>query len=45
MLRDEYGDTLQLTKVPLLPYEIKGSKRLREVESRLFGNETGTALV
>ena len=43
MLRDEYGDTLELTKVPLLPYEIKGIDRLREMESKLFGDGTGAA--
>jgi arsenite-transporting ATPase len=43
MLRDEYGDKLELIKMPLLPYEIKGIDRLREVESQLFSNGNGTA--
>jgi arsenite-transporting ATPase len=38
MLQDEYGDMLELTKTPLLPYEIKGIDRLREIESQLFSN-------
>lgn len=42
-LQDEYGDTLELTKMPLLPYEIKGIDRLKEVESQLFSNGIGTA--
>jgi hypothetical protein len=29
--------------MPLLPYEIKGIDRLREVESQLFSNGNGTA--
>lgn len=41
-LDDDYGDTLELTKIPLLPYEIKGVERLREVESRLFSNASET---
>jgi arsenite-transporting ATPase len=41
-LEDEYGDTLELTKMPLLPYEIKGVERLKEVESRLFSNASET---
>ena len=36
MLEDEYGDTVDLVKVPLLPYEVKGIDRLREVEEQLF---------
>jgi arsenite-transporting ATPase len=43
MLEDEYGDTLELTKMPLLPCEIKGIDRLKEVESRLFSDASGTA--
>jgi arsenite-transporting ATPase len=42
-LQDEYGDTLELTKMPLLPYEIKGIDRLKEVESELFSHGIGTA--
>ena len=36
MLEDEYGDTMDMVKVPLMPYEIKGVDRLREVEEQLF---------
>lgn len=42
MLEAEYSD-IGLTRVPLLPYEIKGIDRLREVERRLFGDGSGTA--
>ena len=42
-LEDEYGDTLELTKMPLLPYEIKGIDRLKEVEERLFSDAPRTA--
>jgi len=42
-LEDEYGDTLELTKMPLLPYEIKGIDRLKEVEERLFSDGPRTA--
>jgi len=36
MLEHEYGDEVDMVKVPLMPYEVKGIDRLREVESRLF---------
>jgi arsenite-transporting ATPase len=36
LLEDDYGDRMNLTKLPLLPYEVKGVDRLREVERRLF---------
>jgi arsenite-transporting ATPase len=36
MLEDEYGDELKLTKVPLLPHEVKGVERLNEIEGYLF---------
>jgi hypothetical protein len=39
MLEEEYGENLHLVKVPLMPYEVKGVDRLREVEKRLFHNE------
>lgn len=42
ILEDEYGDTLEITKMPLLPYEIKGIDRLKEVEERLFSDAPGT---
>lgn len=42
MLEAEYSD-IGLTRVPLLPYEIKGIDRLREVERRLFDDGSGTA--
>jgi arsenite-transporting ATPase len=37
MLDDEYGDRMTLIKLPLLPYEVKGVERLKEVEGILFG--------
>jgi arsenite-transporting ATPase len=36
MLEDAYGDTVDLVKVPLMPYEVKGIDRLNEVECHLF---------
>lgn len=39
MLRNDYGDTVDLVKVPLMPFEVKGVERLKEVEARLFGDE------
>jgi arsenite-transporting ATPase len=36
MLESEYGGELDLVKVPLMPYEVKGIERLREVETHLF---------
>ncbi|MFW6082841.1 MAG: ArsA family ATPase, partial [Chloroflexota bacterium] len=36
MLEDEYRDTVDLVRVPLLPFEVKGVDRLREVENHLF---------
>ncbi len=37
MLNDEYGEKMTLIELPLLPYEVKGVERLREVEEFLFG--------
>ena len=37
MLKDEYQDHMTLIELPLLPYEVKGVERLREVEQILFG--------
>jgi arsenite-transporting ATPase len=37
MLDNEYGDHMKLVSLPLLPYEVKGVERLREVERFLFG--------
>ncbi|MDY7076868.1 MAG: ArsA family ATPase [Chloroflexota bacterium] len=36
MLGQEYGESMTLIKLPLLPYEVKGVERLREVERILF---------
>jgi arsenite-transporting ATPase len=36
MLDDQYGDRMTLIELPLLPYEVKGIERLREVEGILF---------
>jgi anion-transporting ArsA/GET3 family ATPase len=38
MLDDEYGDRMTLIRLPLLPYEVKGVERLKEVEGILFGS-------
>ncbi len=43
MLEAQYGDTIGLTTLPLLPYEIKGIDRLKEVERRLFRDAGRTA--
>ena len=43
MLEEEYGDEVAMVKVPLMPYEVKGIERLREVESRLFDPCEGSA--
>jgi arsenite-transporting ATPase len=37
MLQEEYGERMTLITLPLLPYEVKGVERLREVETFLFG--------
>ncbi len=37
MLKDEYGDQMTLVELPLLPYEVKGVERLKDVEQILFG--------
>jgi anion-transporting ArsA/GET3 family ATPase len=37
MLDEEYGGRMALIELPLLPYEVKGVERLREVEGILFG--------
>ena len=39
MLEKEYGDTVDLVKVPLMPYEVKGVDRLKEVEKQLFRDD------
>lgn len=39
ILENEYRDTVHLVKVPLMPYEVKGVERLREVEENLFRDE------
>ncbi len=36
-IEGRYG--INPTKLPLFPYEIKGTARLREVEGRLFGSD------
>jgi arsenite-transporting ATPase len=36
MLDDEYSTAMVLIQLPLLPYEVKGVERLREVEGLLF---------
>lgn len=39
MLSEEYDGRMTLIKLPLLPYEVKGVERLREVEELLFGGD------
>ena len=39
MLEREYSDMVELVKVPLMPYEVKGIDRLREVEEWLFADD------
>jgi hypothetical protein len=41
MLNDEYGEQITLVELPLLPYEVKGIERLKEVEAFLFAAEGG----
>jgi arsenite-transporting ATPase len=36
LLRQNYGERLSLTELPLLPYEVKGIDRIRQVEGILF---------
>ena len=36
MLEHEYSETADLVEIPLMPYEVKGVQRLREVEDCLF---------
>ena len=36
LLRQNYGERLSLTELPLLPYEVKGIDRIRQVEKILF---------
>jgi anion-transporting ArsA/GET3 family ATPase len=43
LLEDDFGSTMNLTKLPLLPYEVKGIDRLKDVERRLFAHAQGTA--
>jgi anion-transporting ArsA/GET3 family ATPase len=38
LLERECEDGLALIRLPLLPYEVKGIERLREVERILFGS-------
>ncbi len=41
MLNDEYDGDITLVELPLLPYEVKGIERLKEVEGFLFGRRGG----
>ena len=41
MLDDEYDGDIALIELPLLPYEVKGVERLKEVEGFLFGPRGG----
>jgi len=40
LLKHEYGGRMTLTVLPLLPYEVKGIERLKQVEQILFGKES-----
>ncbi|MGD2163915.1 MAG: ArsA family ATPase [Anaerolineae bacterium] len=39
MLQNDYGETVDLVEIPLMPFEVKGVERLKEVEARLFGDK------
>jgi arsenite-transporting ATPase len=39
LLDEEYGDRMELVRVPARPYEVKGVARLREIEAILFRDE------
>lgn len=41
-LEEDYGGRMELTRLPLLPYEVKGVERLREIEKLLFSDEEGS---
>jgi arsenite-transporting ATPase len=41
MLGDEYNGRMTLIELPLLPYEVKGVERLKEVEEILFHQQEG----
>ena len=43
MLVNDYQDHIGLTQLPLLPYEVKGIERLRELEKLLFDHQSVTA--
>jgi len=38
-LEEQYRDRVDFSQVPLLPYEVKGVERLKEIEGFLFGGE------
>jgi arsenite-transporting ATPase len=40
LLKNEYGGRMTLTLLPLLPYEVKGIERLKQVEEILFGENS-----
>lgn len=39
LLVNEYEGRMELTQLPLLPYEVKGIERLSELETLLFGDD------
>jgi arsenite-transporting ATPase len=41
LLEEEYGERMELVRVPARPYEVKGVARLREIEAILFGENDG----
>jgi len=40
LLKNEYDGRMTLTPLPLLPYEVKGIERLKQVEEILFGGNS-----
>jgi len=41
MLKDSYGRRMRLIEVPLLPYEVRGVKRIAQVAEILFPSRPG----
>jgi hypothetical protein len=41
LLRETYGQRMSLVEVPLLPYEVRGVKRISQVSNLLFPDLQG----
>ena len=39
LLKNAYGGRMTLTPLPLLPHEVRGIERLKQVEEILFGKD------